>query len=76
MKRIGMAAVLAVATLGACTTIDRAVRGFETGPGGWSKISETRTAMQSDVTYLGASASGHIIVRLADGTTQIWASGR
>lgn len=74
MRRIGTLAVLiaAVAALGACTTIDRAVRGFETGPGGWSKVSEARTSMSSDVQYLGASAEGHVIVRLADGTTQIW----
>lgn len=73
MRRIGSVAalVMAVAALGACTTIDRAVRGFES-PGGWTKTSEARTAMDSDVTYLGASAEGHIIVRLADGTTQIW----
>jgi hypothetical protein len=78
MRSLRGLAVLAVivATLGACTQIDRAVRGFETGPGGWTKVSETRTAMQSDVTYLGASAEGHIIVRLADGTTQIWAASR
>jgi hypothetical protein len=78
MRRIGMAVVLvaAMAALGACTTIDRAVSGFETGPGGWSKISEARTSMSSDVQYLGASAEGHIIVRLADGTTQIWGPGR
>jgi hypothetical protein len=78
MRRIGIGAVLvaAIAALGACTTIDRAVRGFETGPGGWSKISEARTAMSSDVQYLGASAEGHIIVRLGDGTTQIWKAGR
>lgn len=74
MRRIGIGAVLvaALAALGACTTIDRAVRGFETGPGGWSKVSETRTQMSSDVQYLGANAGGQIIVRLADGTTQIW----
>ena len=78
MRRIVIGAVLvaAIAALGACTTIDRAVSGFETGPGGWSKISEARTSMSSDVQYLGASAEGHIIVRLADGTTQIWGSGR
>ena len=74
MRRIGMAVVLvaAMAALGACTTIDRAVRGFETGPGGWSKTSEARTSLSSDVQYLGASAEGHVIVRLANGTTQIW----
>lgn len=78
MRRIVIGAVLvgAVGVLGACTTIDRAVRGFETGPGGWSKISEARTGMDSDVQYLGASAEGHVIVRLADGTTQIWGPGR
>lgn len=78
MRRIVSGAVLvaAIAALGACTTIDRAVSGFETGPGGWSKISEARSSMSSDVQYLGASAEGHIIVRLADGATQIWASGR
>ena len=78
MRRIVIGAVLvaAVAALGACTTIDRAVSGFETGPDGWSRVSEARTSMSSDVQYLGASAEGHIIVRLADGTTQIWGSGR
>lgn len=74
MRRIGIGAVLvaAMAALGACTTIDRAVRGFETGPSGWSKVSEARTNMTSDVQYLGANLGGQIIVRLADGTTQIW----
>lgn len=74
MRRMGIALVLVtvMAALGACTTIDQAVRGFETGPGGWSKTSEARTSMSSDVQYLGASAEGHVIVRLADGTTQIW----
>ena len=78
MRSIGraLAVIAVVAAFGACTTIDRAVRGFETGPGGWSKISETQTAMTSDVQYLGASAEGHIIVRLGDGTTQIWKTGR
>jgi hypothetical protein len=78
MRRIGIGAVLVavIAALGACTTIDRAVRGFETGPAGWSKISETQTATSSDVQYLGASADGLIIVRLGDGTTQIWKTGR
>jgi len=78
MRGIRQLVVLAVvvATLGACSQIERAVRGFETEPGGWTKTSETRTAMESDVTYLGASAEGHIIVRLADGTTQIWRTNR
>lgn len=78
MRRIGSLVALAgiVAVLGACGTIDRAVRGFEAGPGGWAKVSESQTATSSDVEYLGASADGQIIVRLGDGTTQIWRTGR
>ena len=78
MRRIGRLVVLlvVVAALGACTTIDRAVRGFESGPGGWTMAAESRAAMDSDVQYLGASADGLIIVRLADGTTQMWGTGR
>jgi hypothetical protein len=74
MRRIGslVALALLMAMLGACTTIERAVRGFETGPGGWTMTAESQTAMSSDVQYLGASADGLIIVRLADGRTQIW----
>lgn len=76
MRRIGrLAAVVAiVAVLGACGTIDRAVRGFEAGPGGWSKISETQMATTSEVEYLGASADGLIIVSVG-GTVQIWGTG-
>ena len=73
----GLAAIATIAAVVAgCTQIDRAVRGFETGPGGWSKVSESRTAMDSDLTYLGASADGLIIVQMRDGSTQIWRSGR
>jgi hypothetical protein len=32
--------------------------------------------MSSDVQYLGASADGAIIVRMSDGTTQIWSTAR
>jgi hypothetical protein len=74
-KRILVALAIVGASLGACTQVERAVRGFETSPG-WAKVGESRTAMASDVTYLGASADGLIIVRMADGTTQIWRSGR
>jgi hypothetical protein len=65
-----MASVLAAPV--ACTQIDRAVKGFEVGPGGWTRLAESRTDTSSDVQYLGASADGLIIVRMADGTTQIW----
>lgn len=62
-------------TLGACSQIDRAVRGFEAGPGGWH-VTSAHTTMTSDIQYLGASADGAIIVRMADGTAQIWAPNR
>lgn len=62
-------------TLGACSQIDRAVRGSEAGPGGWHSTS-ARTTMTSDVQYLGASADGAIVVRMPDGSAQIWAPNR
>ena len=64
---------LAVAALGAgCTQVDRAVKGIETGPGGWQRVGERSSDMRSDVEYLGASADGLIIVRMPDGRAQVW----
>jgi hypothetical protein len=74
MRRILVLALvgMALAAPVACTQIDRAVKGFEVGPGGWTRVSEARTDMTSDVEYLGASADGLIIVRLPDGRVEIW----
>lgn len=65
-----LAGVLALAPA-ACTQIDRAVKGFESGPG-WKFAGEGRAEMASDVQYLGASADGMIIVRMSDGRVQSW----
>lgn len=71
-------AALIAMSLSACTQIDRAVKGFEAGPDGWHRAGETSVepATSSDVTYLGASADGLIIVRTADGNTEVWGPGR
>lgn len=70
---IAMLAVLNL-TLGACTQVDRAVRGFQVPPGGWAKLGEGRTVADSQVIYLGASADGAIIVRMPSGESQVWRS--
>ncbi len=62
---------LAIAPI-ACTQIDRAVKGFESGPSGWQRLADRQTEMSSDVQYLGASADGAIIVRMPDGRAQMW----
>lgn len=62
---------LAIAPV-ACTQLDRAVKGFESGPAGWQRVGERQTDMSSDVEYLGASADGLIIVRTPDGRAQVW----
>ncbi len=72
--KIVLAAILVLA-LGACTQVDRAVKGIQTAPGGWVGTN-THTDMTSDVQYLGASMDGIVIVRLANGTTQLWKLGR
>lgn len=66
-----LVAGLAIVPLG-CTQLDRAVKGFESGPGGWQRVGERQTDMSSDVQYLGASADGLIIVRMPDGRAQVW----
>lgn len=74
MRRVVVLALVAsvLAAPVACTQIDRAVKGFEAGPGGWQRLGERQTDMTSDVEYLGASADGSIIVRMPDGRAQIW----
>jgi hypothetical protein len=78
MRRLVTLAILGavLAAPVACTQIDRAVKGFQSGPGGWQMAGQARTEMSSDVQYLGASADGAIIVRMSDGTTQIWSTAR
>ena len=68
---LALVAGLAIAPV-ACTQVDRVVKGFESGPGGWQRVGERQTDMSSDVQYLGASADGLIIVRMPDGRAQVW----
>ena len=68
---VALAAVAATTPL-ACTQIDRAVKGVESGPGGWQRLGQSRAEMTSDVQYIGASADGAIIVRMPDGAIQMW----
>lgn len=67
---LALAASLALASVG-CTQIGSAVKGFESGPGGWQRA-QARADMSSDVQYLGASADGAIIVRMPDGSVEMW----
>jgi hypothetical protein len=77
MKRFGLVLVAAGLTLAGCSQIDGAVKGFQNAPGGgWHLAGQGQMAMASDVEYLGASADGLIIVRMSDGSTQIWGNGR
>ena len=78
MRRLTILAIIAATAAApvACTQIDRAVQGFQSGPGGWTLMGQGHSEMTSDVQYLGASADGMIIVRMADGSTQSWRAAR
>lgn len=76
MKIYLIAATVLALAVGACSQLDRTVKGFQTGPGGWQMAASSRTEMTSNVEYLGASADGMIIVRMQDGSAQIWRSSR
>lgn len=77
MRRTLFASLATLALLGgSCTQVQQAVQGSQSGPGGWTMVSQSRTEMTSDVQYLGASADGLLILRMADGSTQIWSTNR
>ncbi len=69
--KILAAGVSLALTVGACSQVDRVVKGQQQGPG-WQMTGQSRTEMSSDIQYLGASADGLIIVRLPNGQAQVW----
>lgn len=76
MKKHVVAAALTalLLTLG-CTASPTAVRGQESAGGaasGWTSTEGGSMVGTSDITYLGASADGKIIVRRADGRVELW----
>ncbi len=69
---LALALLATLAASAACTLPRGAVRGFQT-PGGWTSHNAiVDPGVRSDVMFLGASADGQIVVRLADGTVQMW----
>lgn len=71
LRMLGLTLVVTLFGAG-CTQVAPAVKGIETGPGGWQSVGERQSDMRSDVEYLGASADGLIIVRTPDGRAQVW----